>query len=99
MLPNVVMKSVYGKRVFTIAIKNSLLQLTKPAKSLSPWGLWCAVVANSSLLGSVCSPLSIWVASRDLGNIKKKTENCLKNLITLFRKMYLWSSSLTFQII
>ena len=30
--------------------------------------LWCAMAANSSLLGSVCSLLSIWVASRNLGD-------------------------------
>ena len=39
-----------------------------PIWSFKSWGLWCAMVANSSLLGSVCSLLSIWVASRDLGD-------------------------------
>lgn len=31
-------------------------------------GAQCAMAANSSLLGSVCSLLIVWVALRDLGD-------------------------------
>nr|XP_008522378.1 PREDICTED: 60S ribosomal protein L10-like [Equus przewalskii] len=31
-------------------------------------GVWCAVAANSSLPGSVCSLLLVWVSLRDLGD-------------------------------
>lgn len=32
-----------------------------------PMEIWCAMVANSSFLGSVWSLLPIWVALKDLG--------------------------------
>lgn len=35
--------------------------------ALSPWGVWCATVANSGL-SSVCGLLLTWVALQDLGH-------------------------------